>query len=312
MASNKNIRYIIPICICSIIVIALVFNDEWLSFQQCRYYEQYGIDNYRRELRFINKYPNSKYYSAVCKLFQGHEVKYVQLHFNNLVQSESSGIDNHSMIGYQSSYEEYKTLFPNGTYRESVESFLEYAQRENDYYNLKYSNTSNVDDFERFIRQYPNSPHRAEIESKYAAAVYSDYSLENGAQPYAKFYGRNQTNGGCKITIKSSYDRDYLVIVKYNDSNGKVAGHVYVQKGNSASIGLRSGNRYQVFFYSGKGWYPEKQMPNDVKGGFLKDERFTRDASPFTLSYGETMTYTLTSVPSGNFSPSSTDQNSVF
>lgn len=310
MVSKRNKPYLILITILSLIIIVLLVGDEWLSYQQCKVYESVLRDGaYNRELRFVRHYPNSKYFSSVRDLLNEHEYEYVYGHFNSL--KTPSFTSEYLIVQYRNAYKEYDALFPKKDYKSIVLKFMAGAEQEYEYCCLKNASPS-VDEYEDFLQKYPSSPHRNEIEEKYANVKYSDYSLENGAQPYAQFYGRNLTSGGCSVTVKTSYSHDCLVIVKYNDENGKVAGHVYVQKSNSATINLRSGNKYQVFFYTGKGWYPEKQMPKDVKGGFLKDEQYSYDKESITLSYGETITYTLTSLPSGNFKPGITNQNSVF
>ena len=75
--------------------------------------------------------------------------------------------------------------------------------------------------------------------------------------------------------------------------NGSVAGHRYIKAGNSTKIYLKNGYNYQTFFYYGKGWYPEKQMNDKIKGGFIKGESFSKDGTPVNLDNG-ILTYELT------------------
>ena len=101
-----------------------------------------------------------------------------------------------------------------------------------------------------------------------------------------------------------------MVIVKYGNSHGSVANHAYIRKGERYTLYLPSGNKYQVFFYIGNGWYPDKQMKGNIIGGFL-DETWSKDGSPYMLNYGEEMSYELTAVINGNFSTSISSENEV-
>ena len=131
---------------------------------------------------------------------------------------------------------------------------------------------------------------------------YRNNQLSTGAKPWAKYYGSG-SGGSSWITVNASSSSDVVVVVKYNNSNGRVANHAYVRKGGRHTMSLPSGYRYQVFFYAGNGWYPDKQMKGDVKGGFLSGS-WTKDDTPYVLEYGEEMTYTLTATVNGNFSTS--------
>lgn len=136
-------------------------------------------------------------------------------------------------------------------------------------------------------------------------------SLVNGAQPYEYAYGMNLNceENACNsfIEIKADAQNDVVVIVK--KMNGLVAGHVYVQKGQTSKIGLVNGE-YQTFFYSGQIWEPEQNMGNGIKGGFLENESFTKD--DFTLLENARLSYSLTLISSGNLIVQQSSKEEMF
>lgn len=191
--------------------------------------------------------------------------------------------------------------------------------------------------YEAFIAKYPSSSHVADArerinvareEQRIAAEVarkeaeqrrlinqYGDNSLSNGSQPYAQWYGSNSYYDDytphSEIQVQAPYNSDVIAIVRYNNHNGRVAGHKYIKAGRSATIYLRNGAYYQTFFYYGKGWYPGKEMKNGIKGGFVKDEAYSKDGSPSYLD-NNVLTYELTITQNGNFSTSSSNENEIF
>ena len=191
--------------------------------------------------------------------------------------------------------------------------------------------------YEEFIRKYPSSSfvqdawerietakeairlreeqERREAEVRRLESLYGNNSLSNGAQPYSSWYGANQYyddyTDHSEIRVKAPYNSDVIAIVRYNNMNGRVAGHKYIKAGNTATIYLRNGNYYQTFFYYGKGWYPDKQMNGKVRGGFLKGEAFSKDGSPSYLE-NQILTYELTLQANGNFQTSSSSEGEMF
>ncbi len=164
-------------------------------------------------------------------------------------------------------------------------------------------------DKERQIKQ------AAELEKQRAEqAIYDKFihnSLRNGATPYAYCYGGNKQcdDFGCsKISVKTPYNSDVLVMIKKND---KVIRHAYISAGNTYTFEMTNGT-YQPFFYYGKGWNPEKIMKEapcgKLKGGFIADEDFGKD-TPQALNNNE-LQYELVLQENGNFStkPSNRDE----
>lgn len=194
-----------------------------------------------------------------------------------------------------------------------------------------------IQGYEAFIQKYPSSSfvqdakerietakeeirlreerERIEAENRRLDTLYGQNSLSNGAQPYSAWYGKNQFfddyTPHSEIVVKAPYNSDVIVIVRYNNMNGSVAGHRYIKAGNSSKIYLRNGYNYQTFFYYGKGWYPDKQMSETVRGGFLKDEAFSKDGQPSYLD-NQILTYELTLQENGNFHTSSSDEGEMF
>ena len=127
------------------------------------------------------------------------------------------------------------------------------------------------------------------------------------SQPYANLYGTNLKHGSCAVNVTASSEMSVVVIVRYRNIDGEVAGHLFIEKGSSGIICLRPGT-YQIFFYSGRDWDPSKEMDCGLSGGFRKDEIFQEDPRQRDLKKGMMMTYKLRYVLDGNFIPASTDK----
>jgi len=141
---------------------------------------------------------------------------------------------------------------------------------------------------------------------------WKSYSLSNGSMPYSSCYGSNNycNDWGCsQIKVITGGSGDVLVTVK--NHNGKVVRHAYIKGGYSYTFNVPDGS-YQVFFYSGTGWNPNKQMPSSacsyLKGGFVSNESVTKDN--YISLNNQIMTYELILQQQGNFStkPSSKDE----
>jgi hypothetical protein len=170
-----------------------------------------------------------------------------------------------------------------------------------------------------FLEKYPNGEYAGEVRTVLDNLVaeqeiedtYGNNSLQNGSQPYANWYGSNKYYGTASVRVNAPSNSDVVVIVK-NNYDGSVAGHVYVEAGRTASVPLLGKHNYQVFFYYGRGWYPEKEMGKGTQGGFLHDESFSKDGTPFFLNDYEEMSYTLQLTKNGNFSTSHSNENEMF
>lgn len=150
-------------------------------------------------------------------------------------------------------------------------------------------------------------------------------TLANGSQPYSRWYGYNQRrdydNPQSTITVTSSVSQDVVVIVKYNNKYGDVAGHIYIQAGKTGEIYVSPGYTYQVFFYYGDDWDSEKVMKGSIKGGFTRNESANEDPKSHYFAIHETydeitwdggIEYNLNPVRNGNFHTQKCSTNDVF
>lgn len=141
---------------------------------------------------------------------------------------------------------------------------------------------------------------------------YLNNSLPTGAAPYTKFYGKNyrcpysQCSG---IKVTAPHESDIVVIIKRNNSNGKVVSHGYVKAGGTCFFPIPDGT-YQTFFYYGEGWNPNKVMKDGIKGGFVKDEIFSKD-NPQDI-YSGVLSYVLQLQKNGNFQTKGSNKGEVF
>ena len=136
------------------------------------------------------------------------------------------------------------------------------------------------------------------------------YSQYTGATPWNNCFGENASCEyvGCSdIKVNTSTSSPVVVIVK---RYGKVLKHAYISANSSYTFQVPDGT-YQVFFYYGKNWDRFKKMNSDecysITGGFTSNESVSKD-NPITIR-GQIMTYTLTAVNYGNFSPKSSNLN---
>lgn len=139
-------------------------------------------------------------------------------------------------------------------------------------------------------------------------------SLSTGSTPYSYCYGSSNycNDYGCsQIKVITGGSGDVLVTIK--NYNGKVVRHGYIKGGYSYTFNVPNGN-YQVFFYSGTGWNPNKEMPssscNYLKGGFVSNESVTKDN--YINLYSQIMTYELILQQQGNFSTKPSSKNEAF
>lgn len=142
---------------------------------------------------------------------------------------------------------------------------------------------------------------------------YINNSLSTGSTPYSYCFGKNYTcsDYGCsQIKVKTPYNSDVLVTIK---KNGKVYRHAYINSGSNFTFEFPNGT-YQVFFYYGKGWNPNKFMKNTscgiLNGGFISNELFGKD-TPQILN-NSVLSYELILQQNGNFSTKPSNANEAF
>ena len=141
---------------------------------------------------------------------------------------------------------------------------------------------------------------------------YIDNYLNTGAMPYSHYYGKNykcpyEQCSGIKVT--APHGSDIVVIIKRNNQNGKVVAHGYIRSGATYQFDIPDGT-YQTFFYYGEGWNPNKEMKGGIKGGFVKDEIFSKD-NPQEI-YSAVLTYVLQLQRDGNFQTKGSSPDEAF
>lgn len=156
----------------------------------------------------------------------------------------------------------------------------------------------------------------AEAIERKAQELYNRYinnSLSNGATPYLSCFGGNKscTEWGCsEIQVNSPTNSDVVVTIK---SGNRVIRHAYIRASSSYTFQVPNG-KYQPFFYYGKGWNPEKEMPSEtcenLKGGFISDTQVGKD-DPQQLT-NDVLTYSLILQQTGNFSTKPSSESEAF
>ena len=150
-----------------------------------------------------------------------------------------------------------------------------------------------------------SSPYKSK-EASIEDNPYYNNSLSTGTSPYNS-HGRSASDESqISVSTSANSNCDVVVIIK---SGGEIARNAYIRAGGSFTFYLPNGY-YQVFFYGGKGWNPNKTMPNGLKGGFVANESYSKD-SPMNLEY-EGVTYELIPQPNGNFSTQQSSANEIF
>lgn len=180
-----------------------------------------------------------------------------------------------------------------------------------------------IDEYEEYFDDYPQKLEQAaqadvdsieEIVDEDLRKIDNNQMgmLKTGDTPYEKYYGKNMI---CKraectgIKVTAPEVSDVVVIIKKRNEHGKVAGHAYISAGDTYKIDLPDGT-YQTFFYYGDEWSPYKDMGNGIKGGFARDEAFSKD-DPQDI-YSAVLSYVLQLRRDGNFHAESSNRSEVF
>lgn len=144
---------------------------------------------------------------------------------------------------------------------------------------------------------------------------WSQNHLSTGERPYSDYYGR-PLSGGNEFRFNTASGCDYVILIK-KSSNGRYVDHKYVRGGENITITVPDGT-YDVFFYSGNGWNPNKAV-GSCTGGFETNESYQKDG-PVTVTttirgdyyYNQTCDYTLYPVQNGNLHLESSNANEIF
>ena len=175
------------------------------------------------------------------------------------------------------------------------------SQKNNE--NSYYSNSSD-DSYVNNTLSTGSNPY--EEDSDIENDPYISNYLSTGALAYSDESSHSGNDSKISIITSSSSDCDVVVILK---SGGVIVRNAYIEAGDSYSFSIPNG-KYQVFFYEGRGWNPNKSMPNGQMGGFVADESFSKD-SPVSLHYEE-LTYKLILQTNGNFSKKRSSPSEIF
>lgn len=134
---------------------------------------------------------------------------------------------------------------------------------------------------------------------------YIDNRLQTGANPYknVKLSGDEST---VEVKTSAGDENDVVVIIKHN---GKIVRNAYIRGGDSYQFSIPNGT-YQVFFYGGKGWNPDKEMSGGYTGGFVANESFSKD-NAVTLDY-QGLNYELIPQQNGNFNTEQSNETEIF
>lgn len=151
--------------------------------------------------------------------------------------------------------------------------------------------------------------------SNYVGELIQDYyesnSLRTGSTPYKYCYGPNASSSNFRSNIKiKNGNSDVIVTVK---TNNRVYRHIYIKSFGSFTFDVSNGS-YDVYFYYGKGWNPNKFLKftscGALTGGFVSNISISKDMGLYLNN--QIMTYTLTSVSYGNFRPKDSSINEAF
>lgn len=134
---------------------------------------------------------------------------------------------------------------------------------------------------------------------------YIDNRLQTGNVPYRNA-DCNGSESAVTVSTSSASECDVVVIIK---RNGLIVRNAYIAAGDSYEFSVPNGT-YQVFFYGGKGWNPNKHMSGGQVGGFVANESYSKD-SAVSLDY-QGLNYELIPQPNGNFSTQQSDESEMF
>lgn len=135
---------------------------------------------------------------------------------------------------------------------------------------------------------------------------YINNSLRTGVSVYPN--EKSFSGSDSKITVSTSAESkcDVVIILR---SDNLIVKNVYLKAGDSYSFNIPNGY-YQVFFYGGRGWNPNKTMANAKIGGFVVNESYSKD-SPVLLTNQE-LNYELIPQANGNFSTQQSSLDEMF
>lgn len=113
-----------------------------------------------------------------------------------------------------------------------------------------------------------------------------------------------------KIEVSVPSGQDYLIVIK--DRNDRTVNHGYVRAGTTGSIDIDNGS-YKTYFITGIGWNAAKPVPCKSCGELFGYFNSSVSVTKSDLEYlsGSILTYTMTRMVNGNFSPEGSNLEEV-
>lgn len=260
---------------------------------------------------YYQKYPNGKYVQILKDLEEEKTYKQCQT---------------------PDDFQRYLDLYPNGKYAEIAHTIVKRAKYDRLYkygmiflslfliglvsYGMTRCNTpaksmeETVDRVENTVEPYAvdnvDSVRAVNDVEPEIENPYINNSLRTGSKPYSSYFGRAKT-GENYIDVKTAKGSDYIIIVKQH-RNRKYINHIYIKGGESARMYIPDGT-FDIFFYSGKGWNPNKKVNDELPGGFVFYENFQKDTPrKIVTAY---LQYELYPVTNGNLLLDKTDASEL-
>ena len=213
-------------------------------------------------------------------------------------------------------YVSFRDKYPESEYNPTINR--KKSRLEEYYFNRKHKRNT-VKAYNEFLHAFPNDKYTARaiflrdslMQRESDIEKYGKNKLEHGATPYASYFGENREctskyNSDVQVTAPLAFDM--VAVMKEKNEKGKVVCHAYICADSTYTFKVANGT-YQMFFYIGKGWHPERLMEDTIRGGFVSYETYSKD-TPVTL-YNEVITYQL-SMKERNRSMAESSKEEVF
>lgn len=196
-----------------------------------------------------------------------------------------SAINKNTVGGYVSFREKY----PESSYWPGLDQRK--SQLEDAYFSYRREKNT-LEAYDEFLFAFPHDKYTSEANRLRDSIIqwqsdwekYGKNSLDNGSMPYEKHFGKPhkyRKDSNSDIIVKAPISFDVVTVLRKNDEHGEVVSHAYIKADSTYTFTVDNG-KYQAFFYIGRGWHPEKMMSDDLVGGFLQFETFSKD-DPVTL-----------------------------
>lgn len=197
-----------------------------------------------------------------------------------------------------SGYVQFREKYPESSYWERLDE--KKAKLEERYF-ASHKEDNTLEAYDEFLFAFPHDQYTAEATRLRDSIIawqldwekYGKNSLANGSMPYENHFGKPakyRKDSNSDIIVKAPISFDVVTVLRKNDENGEVVAHAYIQADSTYSFTVDNG-KYQAFFYIGRGWHPGKKMSDDLVGGFLQFETYSKD-DPVSLM-DEVFTYKL-------------------